>query len=114
MSDMFKFSMLMLFGVLISDFSQILLKIAATKTYKNWVFQYLNWRVITAYFIFFTSTICTVIAYKVVPLSMSPVWTAAGQIFVTILSFVFLGEKPGKKKILGIAIIIVGLFVFSG
>lgn len=114
MSELFKYSLLMLFGVLISDFSQILLKIAAAKTYKNWLFQYLNWRVITAYFIFFVSTICTVIAYRVVPLSMSPVWTAAGQIFVTILSFAILGEKPGKKKILGIFIIIIGLFVFSG
>lgn len=113
MSELLKYSFLMLFGVLIADFSQIILKVAATKSYKNWIKQYLNWRVILAYSIFFASTVCTVIAYRVVPLSMSPIWTAAGQIFVTVLSFVFLGEKPGKKKILGIAVIIVGLFVFS-
>lgn len=113
MSELFKYSMIMLFGVLISDLSQILLKKAAMKTYKSWIFQYLNWRVIVAYIIFFSATICTVIAYRVVPLSMSPVWTAAGQIFVTILSFWLLGEKPNRKKVIGIGIIIIGLFVFS-
>lgn len=112
MSELVMYSGVMLIGVLMGGVSQILLKLAAGKTYEKWYQSYLNPRVIIAYTIFVLSTVCTVIAYRVVPLSMSPVWTSASYIAVTAMSYFILHEKPNKKKLTGIAIITVGILVF--
>ena len=103
---------IMLLGVLMGGGSQILLKLAANKKYDKWIFQYLNPFVIIAYGIFVLSTVCTVIAYRVVPLAMSPVWTSGSYIAVTAMSYFILKEKPNKKKLIGIAIIAIGILVF--
>ena len=103
---------IMLLGVLMGGGSQILLKLAANKKYDKWIFQYLNPFVIIAYGIFVLSTVCTVIAYRVVPLAMSPVWTSGSYIAVTAMSYFILKEKPNKKKLLGIAIIAIGILIF--
>lgn len=103
---------IMLLGVLMGGGSQILLKLAAGKKYNKWIFQYLNPFVIIAYGIFVLSTVCTVIAYRVVPLAMSPVWTSGSYIAVTAMSYFILKEKPNKKKLMGIAIIAIGILVF--
>ena len=103
---------IMLLGVLMGGGSQILLKLAANKKYDKWIFQYLNPFVIIAYGIFVLSTVCTVIAYRVVPLAMSPVWTSGSYIAVTTMSYFILKEKPNKKKLIGIAIIAIGILVF--
>ena len=50
-------------------------------------------------------------AYKYVPLSMGPVLESSAYIFVTVLSYVFLHEKIGKRKALGMACIIIGIAV---
>ena len=102
---------IMLLGVLMGGGSQILLKLAANKKYDKWIFQYLNPFVIIAYGIFVLSTVCTVIAYRVVPLAMSPVWTSGSYIAVTAMSYFILKEKPNKKKLIGIAIIAIGILV---
>ena len=43
---------LLFIGTFFSAFSQLLLKQSANKTYKNPIFEYLNWRVILSYGIF--------------------------------------------------------------
>lgn len=112
MNEMMMFSGIMLLGVLMGGVSQILLKLAADKKYKKWYQSYLNPYVIIAYSIFVLSTVCTVIAYRVVPLSMSPVWTSGSYIAVTAMSYFILHEKPNRKKMTGIAIITAGILVF--
>lgn len=47
-----KFMLLMFAGTFFTAFSQLLLKQSANKTYTRPIFEYLNWRVITAYGIF--------------------------------------------------------------
>lgn len=103
----------LLFGVLIACFSQLLLKKAAMRTYDKWYKQYLNWYVILGYCIMLLSTLCSAIAYRVVPLSTGPVWTAAQQLFMLTLCFFCLKERPSKRKLAGLGIIIVGVFVFT-
>ena len=112
MREMLPYCGIMLAGVLMGGFSQILLKIAAGKKYEKWYQSYLNPRVIIAYTIFVLSTVCTLIAYRVVPLSMSPVWTSVSYIAVTAMSFFILHERPNRRKLLGFAIIVVGILVF--
>ena len=104
---------LILFGVLISSLSQIMLKKAALKPYEKWYRQYLNPLVIGAYAIFFASTLTNVIALRVVPLTWEPIWNSAAHVFVVVLAYVFMGERPGRRKLLGLGAILAGIALFS-
>ena len=104
---------LILFGVLISAGSQILLKKAALKTYEKWYQQYLNPLVIGAYAIFFASTLTNVVALRVVPLTWEPIWNSASHVFVMALAYIFMSERPGKRKLLGLGAILAGIALFS-
>lgn len=103
----------MLISVLISSVSQIMLKKSAEKTYPSKLKEYLNPLVITAYVLFFGTTFISLYALKVVPLSMAPVLEASGYIFVAVLSFIFLKEKLTRKQLIGMALIIIGIVVYS-
>ncbi len=98
---------------LISAFSQILLKIAAKKQYSSWIYEYLNVRVISAYFIFFLATLLTVYCYKVLPLSLGAMLEASGYVFVTVLGRIILKESVSRQKLLGMALVIAGVIVVA-
>ena len=100
-----------LFSVFISSVSQIILKKSANIKYENPIREYLNIRVIVAYSIFLLSSFVIIYAYKFVPLSIGPVLESAGYIFVTVLGYIFLKERVGKKKLLGLACILCGIVV---
>ncbi len=102
-----------IFAVFISSVSQILLKKSAVKERQNWLIEYLNPMVILAYFLFFSSTLITIISYKVLPLSLGPVLESSGYLFVMVLSLSFLKEKFSKRKIVGITLIVIGITVFT-
>lgn len=103
------FIIVFLSASLISAFSQILLKIAARQQYKSWIYEYLNPRVVIAYVIFFLATLITVYCYKVIPLSLGAMLEASGYVFVTVLGYLILKEKVSKQKLLGMALIIIGV-----
>mgnify|MGYP000035899711 FL=1 len=106
-----KYIVLFLFSVFISSVSQILLKSSAKQQYeKSWK-DYLNWKVIVAYGIFFISSLLTVFAYRYVPLSMGPILEASGYFFVAVLGYFILKERIGKRKWLGLSLILVGIVV---
>lgn len=102
-----------LISVFISSVSQILLKKSARKQYTNLLREYLNLRVITAYGMFFISTFLTMYAYKKVPLSFGTLLEAVGYIYIPVLSYLFLGEKITKKKLLGATFIIAGISCYA-
>jgi len=104
---------LFLFSVFISSVSQIMLKTSANIKYKRWIDEYLNPKVIVAYGLFFASSLLTVFAYKYVPLSMGPILEATGYVFVSVLGYFVLKEKIGKRKIIGLIIIISGIMIFN-
>lgn len=113
MSELAVYSLIMVSGSLIASVSQILLKKSAQKEYPNKLREYLNPLVIIAYAMFFGTTFISMYALKVVPLSMGPILESSGYIFVAILSFVFLREKMTKRQIVGMALIVVGIVVYS-
>ena len=108
-----KYIILFLTAVFISSVSQIMLKKSANKSYENAIKEYMNPWVIIAYGLFFGATLVTVIAYKFIPLSLGPILESSGYFFVTILGMIFLKEKVGKKKALGLLIILAGIIVFN-
>ena len=102
-----------LISVFISSVSQIILKSSASREKKNLIQEYLNMKVILAYGLFFLSSLITILAYKYVPLSLGTILEASGYIFVAMLGVVFLKEKIGKGKFVGLCCIIIGIVVFS-
>lgn len=110
---MIKYIGLFLGAVLISSISQILLKKSANQNFENSIREYLNPKVVIAYIMFFGATLINVWAYKKVPLAMGPVLESSGYVFVTVLGVVFLKEHVSKRKLLGLLMILLGIFVFS-
>ena len=113
MNRVFIYSCIFLIGVIISSFAQILLKKSSGIKRDNKIKEYLNFSTMFAYFIFFSATLCTVFAYKYIPLSMGPILATSEYIFIAILSYIFLKEKLSIKKLLGLGIIILGILIYS-
>ena len=90
-----------------------MLKKSAEKQYESKLKEYLNPLVIIAYILFFGTTFISMYALKVVPLSMAPILEASGYIFVAVLSYIFLKEKLTKKQLIGMALILAGIVVYS-
>ena len=107
------YSGIYILGVIISAFAQVLLKKSADVKRDNKIKEYLNFKTIFAYGIFFGATLCTVFAYKYVPLSMGPILGTTEYIFVALLSLWLLKEKISKKKLIGLITIVIGVLVFS-
>ena len=113
MSDQILFASIFVASVLISSFSQILLKKSALKKHKSTRREYLNPQVIIAYVLFFGSTLITVYAFKYVPLSMAPVLESLGYVFIGVLSFIFLKERLRIKGVVGMLLIVAGVIICS-
>ncbi len=113
MSQELLFSLLWLFSVLISSVSQVLLKMAANHRYKSHLREYLNVYVITAYGIFFLSSVLTLIALRYVPYSRSPILESMSYVFIPIMSYMILKEKVSRRRMLSIALILVGVVIFA-
>ena len=100
-------------AVFVASLSQILLKQSAEKEHKNFFMKFLNWRVILGYALLLGTTVINVFAYRGVELKVTPMIESTGIIWVTVLAFMFLRERPTKRGILSILITILGIIVFS-
>ena len=109
----FFYVLVMLLGVFLSSVSQVMLKKAAEKKYPSRLKEYLNPLVISAYAIYVLTTLMTVYAYKVLPLSTCSVLAASGYIYVTIFGATIFKEKITVKKVLALGLIIGGIVVYS-
>jgi drug/metabolite transporter (DMT)-like permease len=107
------FMLLMFAGTFFSASSQILLKQSADDKHKSGIYEYLNWRVITAYIIFFGVLLLNTYAYTRVPYKYGSVIDTFTYVFVLLLSRFFLGEKITKGKLTGNLIIIIGILIYS-
>ncbi len=102
-----------LFGVFISGISQVMLKKSATAEHKTVVEEYLNPLVIGAYALFVGATLCSVIAFRRIPLSMGPILDATGYLYVFYFGITLFHERVDQKKVLALILIIAGVIVYS-
>ena len=51
----------------------------------------------------------TVYCYKVIPLSLGAMLEASGYVFVTVLGRIILKERVSRQKIIGMALVILGV-----
>lgn len=107
------FFLLMFFGTFLSAISQILLKQSANQKHESFLKEYLNWRVITAYAIFFGVLLLNTYAYTQVELKYGSVIDAFTYVFVLLLSVLLLHEKVSKGQLLGNLLIIIGIFIYA-
>ena len=113
MNKTFVYSLFVLFGTFISAVSQVMLKKSAMKQYDSPIQEYLNPLVIGAYVIFVVATFCSILAYRVIPLSLGPVLESTSYIYVTIFGVTIFHEKLNKGRIGALIMIIAGILVFS-
>lgn len=111
--ELFLYAGLLLLGVFLGAVSQVMLKKAALKKYPSKLREYLNPLVITAYVIFVGTTLISVYAYRVVPLSLGPILEATSYIYVTIFGIVIFRESINVRKISGLLLIIAGIAVYA-
>lgn len=93
--------------------SQVLLKQSAEKKHKSWIFEYLNWRVITAYGISFSVLLLNTYAYTKVDMKYGAVIDTFSYVFVMVLSYFILKEKFTKGQLIGNLLIITGVMVYT-
>lgn len=108
-----KYMLIMLGATFFSAMSQILLKQSANKTYKKPIYEYLNWRVILSYGIFFAVLMVNTYAFTQVDMKYGAVIDTFAYVFVMVLSCLILKEKFSKAKLIGNLIIIAGILVYT-
>ncbi|HAS21330.1 MAG TPA: multidrug ABC transporter [Lachnospiraceae bacterium] len=103
---------LAILGTFLSAFSQILLKMQANQTTnKSFIWKFLNWRVILSYGLLFLTLAINQIALIHVPMSVMPCITATIFIWVFLMGYFILKEKISRRKVIGVAIIIIGIII---
>lgn len=104
---------ILLLGVFISAVSQVILKKAAMKKYDSPILEYLNPLVIFAYMLFVGTTLLSILAYRGIPLSLGPVLEATSYLYVTFFGVTIFKEKINRKKLVALALIIVGILIYA-
>ncbi len=106
-------SLIMVVGVFVASIGQVLLKKSAQISYDRKIFEYVNWRVLTGYGMMFLATLCSVYAYRIVPISLGMVLDSTGYIFMTMFSVYFFKEHVNWRRRIALGLIIIGIFVYS-
>jgi len=107
--------LLMVSGVLISSVSQILLKKGAivNEGRTGFAAQYLNRYVIGGYLLLLIAMLIPFYVYQLVELKYGAVMEPLGYVFVMILSYLAFGEKITPRRLIGNALIILGVVLFN-
>lgn len=113
MGSIWGYALLNAFGVFVSAIAQVMLKKSAQEQHESVLGEYLNFRVIFAYTIFFSATLLSVLSYRGIPLSMGPLLDATGYLYVTIFGVTIFHEKMTKKRLAALALIVCGIAVYS-
>ena len=103
----------MLGGTFFTAVSQILLKQSSNIKYENKIREYLNFRVILSYGMFFLILLLNTWCYTKVEMRYGPVIDTAAYVFVLLLSRLILNEKITTGKILGNLMIITGILIYT-
>ena len=109
---MLKYWIALFAAVVLSSFSQMLLKKAAKTSYENTLKEYLNPWVISGYFLLAASTICVIFAFKGVDFKNGPVIESLGFPLVMIFGRLFYGEKLTRNKLIGMGLIMLGVLIY--
>ena len=107
------FYVIVIIGVLISAFAQILLKRSSSRTHSRFLQEYLNLYVIGGYALIFGALLLDLYAmrYGIKAKEVSTL-ESLSYFFVPVLSILILKEHISVRKWIGIGIIISGIILF--
>ena len=97
--EMIPYLLIGFFSVFVSSVSQTLLKKASMKERGSFLREYLN--------------LLTMLAYKKLPLSMSPAFESSSYLFVTLFGVTIFKEKVGRRKLFALLLILAGILIFT-
>lgn len=102
-----------LFGILSSSLSQLLLKKSAKAVHSSQVCEVLNPMVIIAYVVYFLALLINIWAMsKGLLLKEIAILESLGYVLVPILSFLILNENISRRTICATFMVILGIFIF--
>lgn len=108
-----KYVLLKICAILIAVFAQILLKISANKKYDNKIKEYLNPYVIFAYGFSAIGTLLSSFSLRGISISFSAIIESLNYILIPIFSLILLKESINRKQLIGMLIIVLGIFIFN-
>ncbi len=103
--------MIALAAVFIAAVSQVLLKKEANQSHTSFLGKFMNIKVVVSYVLLFASLFLNTVALRGMELTVLPCITASSFIWILLLSYFFLGERPGKHRIIGSLIIAAGIII---
>lgn len=106
------FYILMIISVLITAFSQVILKKSANRKYKSVIFEYLNPYVLFSYVCYIGVLVLNVFIYTKVDYRFGIVINSMSTVLVMILSHIILKECVTKKRMIGNVLIVCGILIF--
>lgn len=101
-----------LINIPIGGLAQVLLKKSAIQEHSSILKQYINVKVISAYAMFFATTIMSPIALRILPLKITPIFDAIGYIIVPLMGYIFFKDHITKKYLVGVIFIFFGIIIF--
>lgn len=104
---------LMLLAAFLAAFSQILLKKSSLEPHRNFLFNYLNIKVLSAYTILGMTLFFNIYAFTGIDFKYASVLNASSYIFAMILSALLLKDRLNWQCILGNCLIVVGIAVYA-
>ena len=105
--------LLILLSVCLAAASQILLKMGARQKHESALREYLNPWVIGGYGLLVLTTLINIVAYSHgVELKSGAIMETLGLVLIMLFSRALFGERIGKRKLIGTALIVVGIVVF--
>lgn len=108
------YRLMVICSIFLAAMAQMLLKRAAVERYGSVIREYLNLRVVGGYSLMLVSLLVNIFAMgRGVMVKEVAAFESLGYVFVPLLSFFIFGERLSARKVLAIAIIIVGVIVFS-
>jgi drug/metabolite transporter (DMT)-like permease len=102
----------LLAGVLLAAVGQVLFKVGATG--HSALADFVNLPIIGGLFCYGLGTVLWILALSKAPLTVVYPFTALTFVLVYAAGVLFLGETASMRSLLGIALILVGLFLVSG
>ncbi|MBP5157228.1 MAG: EamA family transporter [Treponema sp.] len=112
---MIKYYLVIVLAVLLSAVAQLLMKKSAARPHKSIIFEYLNPIVLSGYVLFFCATVINLYALSHVKLAVASALTESLSFICAIITGrVFFRERLTRRKIIGSAVILVGVILVAG
>ncbi len=102
-----------LLGALIGSLSQYLLKRAANRDDRGKLGGLLQPQVLLAYALFLVVVLGNLFTLRHLPLFLLPLIEASSYVYVALIAHFLLRERIGRRRLLGLALIILGVILAS-